>query len=141
MGRVAAVDFGLKRLGIAVSDERKMLASPFETLQAKKSMAETAKALFDLLQTKGPIDAIILGLPLLLSGKEGEMVAQVKLFAHLLKEYYTGPIIFWDERLTTAQAERSLKEMDMNRKKRAKYTDLLAATLILQTYLDSQFPI
>ncbi len=82
------------------------------------------------------VDAIVMGLPLLLNGKEGPMTAEVKQFSQYLAKVLGIPVILWDERLTSAQVERSLRDSGVNRKKRAEQVDTLAASLILQSYLD-----
>ncbi len=84
-----------------------------------------------------PIEKIVIGLPLLMNGKEGKSSAKVRQLVLFLEEVTGLPIIFWDERLTTIQVERTLKEAGISRKKRTQYVDAMAAREILQNYLDS----
>lgn len=133
MGRILGIDFGLKRIGLARSDPSKLIASPLKTLQAAKTLEQTIAL---ILQELTEIEAIVVGLPLLLSGKDSETTKTVRQFAALLEAQSGLPLILWDERLTTTQVENILKEDKMRRKKRTKYLDTMSATLILQTYLD-----
>jgi len=137
MGRVVGIDFGKVRMGLAISDERKIIAQPLETVVAAKKPLETAKQIEKALSRFKEIDAIVIGLPLLLNGKEGEMALLVKEFAKNLAQVFSYPIIFWDERLTSAGVEKMLIGMDVSRKKRAQLSDALSAVSILQNYLDS----
>lgn len=141
--RILGVDFGLKRLGLAVSDERKIIAVPLLTFHAEPRSEQTITKfmnwLEDLQQTREcEIERIIVGLPLMMSGKTGLLADEVKHFIHLLSQSTTIPIQTWDERLTTVQAERSLRESNLTRKKRTKVVDQVSAVIILQSYLDSQ---
>lgn len=134
MGRIAAIDYGLKRIGIAISDDNKKIAFPLQTVMGgSNAVEEIHKALADkLLQ----IDKILVGLPLLLNGKEGEMAAMVKQFAEQLKMAFNIPIELIDERFTSKLADQSLREIHLNRKQRTDKMDTAAAATLLQTYLD-----
>lgn len=141
--RALGIDFGIARLGLAISDERKIIASPFMTFQTASSTKLTIQNLMKTLDemqeaNSYEIDEIIVGLPLMMSGKVGMIADEVKHFVALLKEATSIPIIMWDERLTTVQAERSLRLSDMTRKKRSKVVDKVCAAIILQCYLDSK---
>lgn len=145
-GRILGIDYGLARLGLAISDESKILASPLPTLSAAKKTEETVKRLVQELERiererESTIQSIVIGLPLMMSGKTGFIADEVKHFATLLEQAVTIPIILWDERLTTVQAERSLREANLSRKKRSKVVDTVAAVIILQNYLDAQHEI
>lgn len=133
MGRLLGIDFGLTRIGIAISDERKVIATAIGNIKTKEQPLE---ALQNILKKYSSLEAIILGLPLLLNGKEGEMALRVRSFAALLESCFHVPVIFWDERLSSIQVERFLVECGVNRKKRAKISDEQAAALILQDYLN-----
>ena len=134
MGRLLGIDYGRVRIGVAVSDETRMIARPLCCLEYKKDFIEKLqKELKPLL----PIDAVTIGLPLDMRGKDSPMTEEVRKFADYLHQALRLPIVLWDERLTSAQAERQLKDSGMNRKKRAEFNDTLAACLILQSYLDS----
>jgi putative Holliday junction resolvase len=139
--RILGIDFGLARMGLAISDERLIIASPLPNFLAFKSLPHTVSAFLKRLEEietyyKSPIDQIIMSHPLKLSGERAEMAKKAEDFAAALKEKTSIPIIFWDERLTTAQAERMLKEQDFNRKKRSQLVDQVAASILLQSYLD-----
>lgn len=133
MGRFLGIDFGLARIGIAISDERKIIATALGSLKTNDNPLD---ALQKLLEKYSSLEAIIVGLPLLLNGKEGDMALHARAFAALLESRFQVPIIFWDERLSSAQVERFLVECGVNRKKRAKISDEQAAALILQDYLN-----
>jgi putative Holliday junction resolvase len=135
MARYLGIDYGKARIGIAISDEYGKIALPLMTL-SKKPFSELFKDLHKILQEYQPIREIIVGLPLLLSGKESEMAKEVRDFAEKLRDALGLSIIFWDERLTSLQAERMLKQQSISRKKRVGKTDQLSAMLILQSYLD-----
>lgn len=141
--RIVGVDFGLARLGLAVSDPTKMIAFPLITLECDKKSEKTAKKFIDYLQdycqkNKTSIEKIVLGMPLMMSGKKGFLADEVNHFIHELSLITQIPIETWDERLTTVQAEKSLKEGTLTRKKRTKYVDTVSAVLILQNYLDAK---
>ena len=139
--RIVGIDFGLARLGLAISDEKKIIASPMMTLEAESKSEWTATKLVQQLKKHEEsqhylIDEIVIGMPLLMSGKKGLLADEVTHFVELIKKMIEVPIVTWDERLTTVQAERSLREGTMSRKKRSKVVDSVSAVLILQNYLD-----
>jgi len=136
MARIAAIDYGKARIGLAVSDERAILAQPLPCLKAGKTVDETAKIIAEALTRHTPLGAIVIGLPLHMSGHESPLSEEVRKLAFLLDELCHVPISLWDERLTTAQVERELKDAGMRRKKRSALIDSLSATLILQNFLD-----
>jgi putative Holliday junction resolvase len=139
--RLIGIDFGMSRLGLALSDERQIIATPLQTIQAEKKMELTvAKVLTTISQLAEihscEIEEIIVGLPLMMNGRKGLQADEVKHFVDLLSQATSIPVRTWDERLTTVQAERSLRESQMTRKKRAKIVDIVSAAIILQSYLD-----
>lgn len=139
--RLVGIDFGMSRLGLALSDERQIIATPFQTVQAEKktelTIAKILAILSELEQTHAcEIEEIVVGLPLMMSGRTGLQADEVKHFVQLLSQKTSIPIKTWDERLTTVQAERSLRESQMTRKKRSKVVDIVSAAIILQSYLD-----
>lgn len=138
MKRFAAIDFGTVRMGIAVSDERHFLARPLPFVRAGRTLQESAEALYAQLIKHGPLEALIIGLPLHMNGKESALSLQVRELAPLLESLFNIPVILWDERLSTAQVERSLKEMELSRKQRSVRVDSDTAAAILQNYLDSK---
>ncbi len=141
--RILGIDYGLARIGISLSDESKILASPLMIFAAEKKSENTAVKLLEFLQKHQSehhysIEQIVIGLPLMMNGKVGLLADEVKHFVEELRKLTPIPIVFWDERLTTVQAERSLRESSMSRKKRAKVVDTIAAVIILQSFLDSR---
>jgi putative holliday junction resolvase len=139
--RLVGIDYGMSRLGLALSDERQIIATPFRTLQAEKKSEQTVTKLVAVLSEiqqmhACEIEEIVVGMPLMMSGKKGFLADEVKHFVDLLSQATPIPIRIWDERLTTVQAERSLRESEMTRKKRAKVVDIVSAAIILQSYLD-----
>lgn len=136
MGRVAGIDYGRARIGLALSDERAIIAQPLPFIPAGRTLEETAKNIADALSKLGPITTIVIGLPLHLSGKESQMSEEVRKLAELLGALCNLPVALWDERLSTAQVERVMKSDGVSRKKRAPIIDSLTATLILQNFLD-----
>lgn len=141
--RILAIDFGMARLGLAISDEMKIVATSLETLKSEKKADLTVAKLLEVIRhvcesKKCDIEEIIIGLPLMMSGKTGFLADEVKHFVSILSQSTTIPVKTWDERLTTVQAERSLREGNMTRKKRSQHVDAVAAIIILQSYLDSK---
>lgn len=132
MTRIAAIDYGLKRIGIAISDERKKIALPLKTVPGGPNAIEEIKIAFRDKQ----IELIVIGLPLLLSGKESEMSILVRQFAEKLEKALEIPIYFIDERFTSKIADQSLKDIHLNRKKRSQQIDVTAALILLQNFLD-----
>jgi putative Holliday junction resolvase len=137
LGRIAGIDFGKARIGLAISDERRIIAQPLETIRASSNPAQNARLIAHALSVYKNLDAVVIGLPLLLNGKEGEMAQLVRDLAKILEEFLPVPIHFWDERLTSMGVERMLLDADVSRKKRAELSDALSAVSILQNYLDS----
>lgn len=141
--RIIGIDYGMVRLGLSFSDESKLIAIPWMVLGAEKKSEKTvAKLLRELERHQKEkayeAEAIVIGLPLMMSGKMGFLADEVKHFIEILKLATTIPVVSWDERLTSVQAERSLRESSLTRKQRAKYVDTVAAVIILQNYLDSK---
>ena len=137
MGRIAGIDFGKARIGLAISDERKVIATPLETISASSHLPQNARLIAHALLNYKNLEAIVIGLPLLLNGKEGEMALLVRSFAKILEELIPVPILFWDERLTSLGVERMLLDANISREKRRLLSDALSAVSILQNYLDS----
>ena len=139
--RILAIDHGAARIGLAISDERKIIATPLPTLLAEKKTEATITKLLQILEAYQQehhcsLEAIIVGMPLKMNGKIGLQADEVQHFMDVLSSKTSIPIIPWDERLTTVLAERSLRESNMSRKKRSKVIDSVASVLILQSYLD-----
>lgn len=139
--RIVAIDYGQKRIGIAYSDETKLIAMPKEMILTERKLERTALKLAQLIHQHEKelgyqVEEIIIGKPLLMSGKSGLMADEVKAFIELLGKEFTCPIIEWDERLSSVQAERALIEANLSRKQRTRHVDQVAAVIILQSYLD-----
>lgn len=135
--RSAGIDYGEARIGLALSDPKGVMALPYKTVLAPKTLAETAQKLAEELKGFAPLKQIVMGLPLLLSGKDSPLAVKVRALADLLRGLLPDvPLLLWDERLTTAGLERSLKDLGVSRKKRQKVIDPLSAASILQNYLD-----
>ena len=133
-GRVVALDYGLKRIGVAISDENRILATSLGVILAGKTLEDT---IHEILRFLSPytITKLIIGNPLHLDGKKsllGELVSQ---FMALLAQHVPYPVTLWDERLSTAQADRALREGGWNRKERSQRVDALAAQILLQSFL------
>ncbi len=134
MGRIACIDFGLKRIGIALSDPSKKIAFPLEMVPGGPKAIEHIRR---ALATKPePVERILVGLPLLMSGKEGDMVVLVRRFAEQLREAFGVPVDLIDERLSSKLADQTLRALPLHRKERTEKMDTAAATLLLQAYLD-----
>lgn len=139
--RILGIDYGTRRLGLALSDERKVIATPLETLQAEQKTEQTITKFLTFVsqlqqELNCEIEEIIIGLPLMMSGKTGLLADEVKHFVETFSRLTSLPIRTWDERLSTIQAERSLRETQFTRKKRSKLVDKVSAAIILQSYLD-----
>lgn len=139
--RIIGIDYGMVRIGIAISDEQRIIATPLLTLTSEKRLEATVIKFVQEMQNHAKsyhyqIEEIVIGLPLMMSGKRGMLADEVLHFIELLKTHVDIPIKTWDERLTSVQAERSLREGSLTRKRRARIVDTVAATIILQSYLD-----
>ncbi len=128
------LDLGTRTIGVAISDLTCQIASPLETIARSKFRAD-ARALLTIAGSENAA-ALVLGLPLHMDGSEGKRAQSTRAFARNLARLTPLPIVFWDERLSTAAVERMLIGADRSRAKRAKDVDKLAATYILQGVLD-----
>ncbi|MFA0732991.1 MAG: hypothetical protein LKKZDAJK_002352 [Candidatus Fervidibacter sp.] len=136
MARILAVDYGEKRIGLAVSDELGITASPLTTL-TRRSDEETVRQIAQL-APKLRVTQIVVGLPRRTDAQESEMERKVKAFAEKLRQAVSVPVVLFDERFTTRIAEQVLLEADLPRRKRKQVRDRLSAVILLQSYLDSQ---
>ena len=137
--RVLGIDFGDKKIGVAVSDGLQSIASPVETLIRGKKFAADAARLQAIIDERD-IRAIVLGWPLQMDGTQGPRCQATIAFARNLRQHagIDLPTLLWDERLTSQMAEKFLiGEMDMTRGKRRKIVDQMAAVIILQSALDA----
>jgi putative Holliday junction resolvase len=135
-GRILAVDFGLKRVGLAVSDPMQIIAQPLQTI-TYKSRQDLLNRLVAVVR-ENEIVQMVIGLPRHMDGSEGEMAKAVRRLIGQLSRPLTIPVMAWDERLSSVQAERALRELGVSyRDKNRGKVDRMAATFILQSYLDS----
>jgi putative holliday junction resolvase len=132
--RLIGVDLGTKTIGLAISDLERRLASPLKTLP-RGAFARDAEALTAIF-AEFDIAAIVLGLPLDLSGRDNPRAQSTRAFAHNLSNRTALPIVYWDERFSTAVVTRSLIAHDVSRARRAQVVDKMAAAYILQGALD-----
>jgi putative Holliday junction resolvase len=132
--RILSMDVGDKRIGMAISDALGWTAQGIDTL-VRRDNKHDFEYIQEILDRYQP-EKIVIGLPKNMNGSIGPQGEKVKAFADILKDYYNGEIVFWDERLTTVSAHKVLIEADMSRKKRKQKVDQMAAVFILQSYLD-----
>ncbi len=141
--RTLAIDYGLARIGLAISDPSKTIASPLPNLEGSKNISEAVLRVVEYIATikksnNFEIDEIVIGLPKTLAGKDSERTLIVKEFSHSLAEKVPYPVHLFDERLTTVQADRALYEVGFSRKQRSKHVDKVSAIILLQTYLEAK---
>ncbi len=132
--RLAGLDLGTKTIGIALSDPGLRIATPFHTIRRTK-FGKDADELLALCARK-KVGGIVLGLPVNMNGTEGPRAQATRAFLRNLAPLTDLPVMLWDERLSTAAAERAMIEADLSRKKRAQKIDAAAASFILQGALD-----
>ncbi|MGD0253791.1 MAG: Holliday junction resolvase RuvX [Verrucomicrobiota bacterium] len=132
--RILALDHGTRRIGVAVSDETKTIAQPLEYIPAGP-FADFLARLKKLLVEK-EVDLVLVGLPRNMDGSYGPAAQKVEAFVGVLRTAITVPIKTWDERLTSAQANRILIQAKVRRDKRKEKVDKMAAAILLQSYLD-----
>ncbi|HSX12541.1 MAG TPA: Holliday junction resolvase RuvX [Rhabdochlamydiaceae bacterium] len=136
--RIVGIDFGLVRMGIALSDERHLIAFPLKMVHTAKTLPATATLLAEELASHMPLHSLVIGLPLHLNGKESDMSLKVRALAQLLKSLLNIEIILWDERLSSAAVQRTFKEANISRKQQKNLIDKSVAAAILQNYLNSK---
>jgi putative holliday junction resolvase len=132
--RLIGLDVGTKTIGLALSDTRRVIATPLETIQRRRFREDAARlfALADTHLARG----MVIGLPLTLAGSDGPRTQSVRQFARNLIALRDIPILFWDERLSTAAVTREMIAADLTRKRRGEIVDRVAAAYILQGCLD-----
>ena len=132
--RLLGLDVGTKTIGMALSDVTRSVATPFDTIHRTKFTVD-AKTIREVVE-KNQVGALVIGFPLNLDGSEGPRAQSTRAFARNLAAHVMVPMVFWDERLSTAAVERHLIEADASRKRRAEVIDRMAAAYILQGALD-----
>ncbi len=135
-GRVMALDVGERRIGVALSDPTRTLAAPLTTIRAEPRT--TALNRIATLIREHEVTALVVGLPLTMSGDIGPQATLVQQFADELRQIIEVPLYFVDERLTTAAAERMMIELNLKPEQRKARVDEVAASIILQDFLDAQ---
>ena len=133
--RLLGLDVGTKTIGLALSDTRLVIASPLETIRRRRFRDDVA-TLFALVERHG-VGGLVIGLPLSLSGGDSPRTQSVRQFARNVLALRDLPIMFWDERLSTAAVTREMIAADLTRKRRAEIVDKVAAAYILQGCLDA----
>ncbi len=134
--RILCIDYGEKRLGLAMSDELGITAQPFGKLEpeSRKHAIEQIEEIV----AANEVGQIVVGLPLTLLGSSGEAASSVMTFARQLGRQLRMPVVTWDERLSTKQGEEVLKRGGVRRKRRKQVVDSIAAAIVLQSYLDAR---
>ena len=135
-GRVLALDVGSRTIGLAVTDPLGYTAQGLPTIRRKNKRTDLA-ALAEVIGSYG-VSELVVGLPLRMSGEEGRQSAQMRDFVAMLQKEFGLPIHLWDERLTSVEANRVLRESEMSIRKRAAVVDQLAAVLILQNWMEAR---
>jgi putative Holliday junction resolvase len=135
-GRILAIDYGSRRMGLAVTDPLGITAQGIETLERKNKRSDFAR--LERLLREYHVREIVLGYPLRMSGEEGRQTEKVNAFRAELESRFGLPVHLWDERLTSAEANRILREAELSIRKRAAAVDRMAAVLILQSFLQSR---
>ena len=133
-GKLLGLDLGTKTIGVAISDGMRYSATPLETIRRTK-FTQDAERLLALIVENAAV-GIVIGLPLNMDGSEGPRAQSTRAFARNLANRTPVPIVFWDERLSTAAVTRTLIEADTRRDRRAEVVDKLAASYILQGALE-----
>src|SRR5437016_7648204 len=136
-GRLLAVDWGERRIGLALSDESQTLAEPLTTRTRRAGKRFPMRRLLALLEEREVI-GVVVGLPLAPEGTEGEAARQARELAREIARRADRPVELWDERFTTARALGAVREMGGTTRGRKEDVDALAATLLLQHYLDAR---
>lgn len=134
--RLLGFDIGEKTIGVALSDALFMVATPYILISRKKWMQDL-EVIKKIISTEN-VYGVVIGLPLNMDGSEGPKCQSVRQFARNLLKEVDLPIIFWDERLSTVAVTRTLLDADMSRAKRKDNVDKMAASFILQGFLDSK---
>jgi len=134
MTRILGIDFGERRIGLAISDPLKITAQGLPTIDARKTK-DVLSFIQNIIREKG-VEKVVVGMPRNMNGSIGFKGEEVKKFIQKLSRKIRVKVISWDERLTSVQSQKSMREMGTSRRKKGK-VDQISATLILQSYLDS----
>ncbi|WP_339613044.1 Holliday junction resolvase RuvX [uncultured Rubinisphaera sp.] len=134
-GALLGIDFGTKRVGIAISTPDQSISSPLETLQRSQPAQESK--IFCKICKEYRIKGLVVGLPVHMSGDEGEKAKMARKFGDWLSKISELPVIYWDERFTTSLAQHHLREFGISKAKQKSRLDMLAAQVMLQSFLDA----
>ena len=134
--RILGLDVGSKTIGLAVSDPLGITAQGLETIRRKNKRLDFER--LEQVVREREIAEIVVGYPLRMSGAEGTQAEKMQRFAEELRQRFRLPVHLWDERLSSAQANRLLRETEMSIKRRGEVVDRLAAVLILQSWMDAR---
>ncbi|MCX6353361.1 MAG: Holliday junction resolvase RuvX [Candidatus Aureabacteria bacterium] len=134
--RMLGLDVGERRIGMAISDPFGFTAQGAGFIE--RGSQERTLSLLREVVGRYNIGQIVMGFPLMMSGEEGESARNVRVFSEQIQRSLKIPVVLWDERLTTAEADKLMKTAGLSRKKRSKHIDEMAAQIILQSYLDSR---
>ncbi len=132
--RLLGLDVGEKTIGLALSDVGRVIASPYDTIKRKKFSVDAA-SVFAVMEKEG-VGGLVIGYPINMDGTEGRKCQSIRQFAKNLDGVQESALFLWDERLSTVLATNTLLEADLSRKRRAELVDKLAASSILQSFLD-----
>ena len=133
--KILGLDYGEARIGVAVSDMLGMLATPLDTISEKDRQKQLEKVLQVIKENN--VEKLVVGYPKHMDGTVGHRAQYTEEFAKELSDMANIPYVMWDERLTTVAADRAMMEAGIRRENRKDYVDMIAASLILQGYLDS----
>jgi putative Holliday junction resolvase len=139
--RLLGLDVGTRTIGLALSDSRRLIATPLETIRRRNFRTDMVR-LFALIDARA-VGGLVVGLPLRLDGRDGPRTQSVRQFTRNLVALHDLPVAFWDERMSTAAVTREMIAHDMTRRRRAEIVDRVAAAYILQgclDYLDGRVP-
>lgn len=134
--RILSLDFGERRIGVALSDALKMTAQPLSVVERSR-LSEDLDAIVQLIASHN-VESVVIGLPLTLKGERGPQAQRAMAFGDALKQRISIPVEWVDERFTTAQASRALRQAGQDGRKQKASVDQAAAQLILQAYLDAK---
>ena len=134
-GRLLGIDYGTKRIGIAVSDPEQKYSGPLDNY-TRRTETEDIRHLQAIIKANCVV-GLVVGLPVHMSGDEGGMASGARVFGEWLREQLQLPVVYWDERFTSAIAEEHLLEAGLSKKKRKARLDKIAAQILLQSFLDA----
>jgi putative holliday junction resolvase len=137
-GRLLGVDFGTVRVGLAVCDIDRRIASPLATYQ-RRDAGQDARYFTALMKTES-VRGLVVGLPVHMSGDEGAKAAEARAFGNWLAELTGLPVVYWDERYTSQEAKQYLRGANLSHRQRKERIDRVAAQILLQSYLDAGCP-